>query len=261
MTLHGYCTPDGRPDAMDGKWVTYSEAAVRLGVSAEAARRRAIRGNWARMPGNDGRTRVQVPDELHPLRTPDVRGTELELVSALKSHIDTLKADIERVTAELAGERTARQAELAAERTRADGAMAELKGDIARLEGDLAVERVTRRADQKQHQDQLAAERAARQTDQEQHAAARQADQEQLAAERAARQTDQEHAAARQADQEQQLAAARAAADRATAELVELARRLAAIAETQASAETAEAASEPSRGSAAGRAWRWFLRN
>jgi hypothetical protein len=236
MTLHGYCTPDGRPDAMDGKWVTYSEAAVRLGVSAEAARRRAIRGNWARMPGNDGRTRVQVPDELHPLRTPDVRGTELELVSALKSHIDTLKADIERVTAELAGERTARQAELAAERTRADGAMAELKGDIARLEGDLAVERVTRRADHKQHQDHLVAERAARQT-------------------------DQEHAAARQADQEQQLVAARAAADRATAELVELARRLAAIAETQASAKTAEAESEPPRRSAAGRAWRWLLRN
>jgi hypothetical protein len=44
-----------------------------------------------------------------------------------------------------------------------------------------------------------------------------------LAGERAARQADQEHAAARQADQE----AARAGADRATAELVELARRLA----------------------------------
>lgn len=106
---------------MDGKWMTYSEAAVRLGVSTEAARRRAIRGNWARMPGNDGRTRVQVPDELHPPRTPDVRTTELELVSALKSHIDTLKADIERLTAELVGERAARQAEVAAERTRADG--------------------------------------------------------------------------------------------------------------------------------------------
>jgi hypothetical protein len=90
MTLHGYCAGDGRPDAMDLKWMTYGEAAVRLGVSAEAARRRAIRGKWARMPGNDGRTRVQVPDELHPLRTSDVRETESELVSALKSHIATL---------------------------------------------------------------------------------------------------------------------------------------------------------------------------
>jgi single-stranded DNA-binding protein len=276
MTLHGYCTPDGRPDTMDGKWMTYGEAAVRLGVSPEAARRRAIRGNWARMPGNDGRTRVQVPDELHPPRTPDVRGTELELVSALKSHIDTLKADIERLTAELAGERSAHQDQLAAERTRADGATAELKGDITRLEGDLAVERVTRRADQKQHQDQLAAERAARQAElagervahQAELAAertARQADyeqhQDQLAAERAGRQADQECAAARQANQDQQLAAARAAADRGTAELVELARRLAEIAEKQAAAEAAEAEPEPPRRSAAGRAWRWFLRN
>jgi hypothetical protein len=48
-------------------------------------------------------------------------------VLALESHIATLKADIERLTAELAGERAARQ------------------------------------ADQERHQEQLAAERAARQ--------------------------------------------------------------------------------------------------
>ena len=111
---------------MDGKWMTYADAAVRLGVSLEAARRRAIRGKWPRMPGNDGRTRVQVPDELHPLRTPDVRGTESEavseVVSALKSHIETLKADIERLTAE----RQADRDELAAARAAADKATAEL---------------------------------------------------------------------------------------------------------------------------------------
>lgn len=216
----------------DGQWMTYTEAGVRLGINAEAVRRRADRGKWARMPGNDGRTRVLVPEDVRAPQAPPVRADTAALVSALEAHITTLKADIERLTAELAGER----AELAAERTRADEATTELKGNIARLEGDRAVERVTRRADQKQHQDQLAAERAARQT-------------------------DQEHAAARQADQEQQLVAARAAADRATAELVELARRLAAIAETQASAKTAEAETEPPRRSAVGRAWRWFLRN
>jgi hypothetical protein len=59
---------------------------------------------------------------------------------------------------------------------------------------------------------------------------------------------------ARQADQDQ-LAAARAAADKATAELVDLARRLAQIAESQAVAEP-----EPPRRKL-GRAWRWFLRN
>jgi hypothetical protein len=119
MTLHGYCAGDGRPDAMDGKWMTYGEAAVRLGVSPEAARRRAIRGKWARMPGNDGRTRVLLPEELHPPRTPDVRGTESELVHALKSHIATLED------------------ELVTERQRADRAIAELTALAQRL-ADLA---------------------------------------------------------------------------------------------------------------------------
>ena len=106
--------------------MTYADTAVRLGVSLEAARRRAIRGKWPRMPGNDGRTRVQVPDELHPLRTPDVRGTESEavseVVSALKSHIETLKTDIERLMAE----RQADRDELAVARAAADRSTAEL---------------------------------------------------------------------------------------------------------------------------------------
>src|SRR6516165_11679751 len=97
---------------MDGKWMTYADTAVRLGVSLEAARRRAIRGKWPRMPGNDGRTRVQVPDELHPPRTPDVRVQESEVVSALEAHIATLKN------------------ELASEKERADRATAELRGDV-----------------------------------------------------------------------------------------------------------------------------------
>jgi HrpA-like RNA helicase len=166
----------------DGQWMTYTEAGVRLGINAEAVRRRADRGKWARMPGNDGRTRVRVPDDVRAPQAPPVRADASALVSALEAHIATLKTDIERLTAELAGERAV-------------------------------------------HQDQLAAERAARQADQE------------------------------------QLAAARAAADRATAELVELARRLAAIAETQTSAETAEAEPEPPRRSTLGRAWGWLLRN
>ena len=104
---------------MDGKWMTYTEAAVRLGVAPEAVR---------------------------------------------EAHIATLKTDLERLTTELASER-----------------------------------------------------------------------------------------AARQADQEQ-LAVARAAADRSTAELVELAKRLAAIAKTQTSAGTAEAEPEPPQRSKLGRA-------
>jgi hypothetical protein len=136
---------------MDGKWMTYTEAAVRLGVAPEAVR---------------------------------------------EAHIATLKTDLERLTAELAGERAGRQ------------------GEVELLKGQLVTER--ERAD-----------RAA--TD--------------LTGERAARQAEQE-----------QLAAARAAADRATAELVELAKRLAAIAKTQTSAGTAEAEPEPPQRSKLGRA-------
>jgi hypothetical protein len=163
---------------MDGQWMTYTEAAVRLGVTPEAVRRRAFRSQWARQPGNDGRTRVRVPDDAPVTRSPTARPDASALVLALEAHIATLKIDIERLTAELAGERAARQA-------------------------------------------------------------------------------DQGHAAARQADQEQQLAEARAAADRGTAELVELARR---IAETQTSTKTAEEPEQPRR-SKVGRVWGWFLRN
>ena len=156
---------------LDGQWMTYGEAAVRLGVTPEAVRRRAFRAKWARQPGNDGRTRVRVPDDAPVMRSPTALPDTPALVLALEAHIATLKTDSERLTAELAGEREARQA-----------------------------------------------------------------------------------------DQEQ-LAAARAAADRATAELVELARWLAQIAETQTSAETAEAEPEPTRRGKLGRAWGWFLRN
>src|SRR6516165_4024916 len=157
---------------LDGQWMTYGEAAVRLGVTPEAVRRRAFRSKWARQPGNDGRTRVRVPDDAPVTRSPTALPDTPARVLALEAHIATLKTDIERLTAELAGERTGRQA-----------------------------------------------------------------------------------------DQEQQLAAERAAADRAAAELVELARRLAQIAETQAAAESAEAEPEPPRRSKLGRAWGWFLRN
>jgi hypothetical protein len=166
MLTHGMY---GMASDSNPQWLTYAEAAARLGVSAEAVRARVIRGAWRRQVGNDGLARIIIPEGVH---TPDPqpingRSTPVRkptMMDALREHIATLKADNERLVNELAGERTARRA-----------------------------------------------------------------DQEQLAAARAA---------------------ARAAADKATAELVELARRLAAIAETQAEP-------EPRRRGFMG----WFLRN
>jgi hypothetical protein len=92
----------------DGQWMTYAAAGTKLGINAEAVRRRADRGKWARMPGNDGRTRVRVPEDVRASQAPPVRADMSVLVSALEAHITTLKA------------------ELAAERMRADAATAEL---------------------------------------------------------------------------------------------------------------------------------------
>ena len=99
----------------DGQWMTYADAGTRLGINAEAVRRRADRGKWARMPGNDGRTRVQVPDGARATQAPPVRADTGALVIALEAHITTLKT-------ELTCERAARHAARAA----ADKATAEL---------------------------------------------------------------------------------------------------------------------------------------
>ena len=128
---------------MDGQWMTYGEAGERWGCSPEAIRRRALRGHWARMPGNDGKTRVLIPEgagELLALRsgTARVEGTA-ELLGqrsgaaradapAMRDHLDTLKAENARLVAQLetaeARETAAEarsEAELAAERERSHG--------------------------------------------------------------------------------------------------------------------------------------------
>jgi hypothetical protein len=93
----------------DGQWTTYDEAAVRLGISSDAVRRRAARGRWARTLGNDGLARIQVPDDVSAPRGGNVGGDTAPLVSALEGHIATLKT------------------ELASEKERSERAAAELK--------------------------------------------------------------------------------------------------------------------------------------
>jgi chromosome segregation ATPase len=142
-----------------------------------------------------------------------------------------LTQDIVRATAEQPRERP-RKAPIA-ELASALGAHVEtLKGDVVRLEGELA----HARADADRVAAELKTEIEGLTTE--------------LAGERAARRADQ-----------YRLAVARGTADRATTELLGLARRLAEIAEKQTSAEAAEAEAEPPRRSKLGRAWGWFLRN
>jgi hypothetical protein len=74
--------------------MTYADAGTRLGINAEAVRRRADRGKWARIPGNDGRTRVQVPDDVRAPQAPRMRERTADLVIALEAHIITLKTEL-----------------------------------------------------------------------------------------------------------------------------------------------------------------------
>src|SRR4051794_207724 len=106
--------PNNRPrvrDMPDGEWLTYTEAARRLGTTPDAIRQRVKRGQMRGSRGNDGRPRVWVdahPDgqvtELSPDKSPNSPNrTESDLsgqIKALEDHIETLKglliAEVER---------------------------------------------------------------------------------------------------------------------------------------------------------------------
>jgi hypothetical protein len=49
---------------LSGEWLTYREAAGRLGSNIEAVRQRAVRCRWPRTVGNDKRARIQIPEGL-----------------------------------------------------------------------------------------------------------------------------------------------------------------------------------------------------
>lgn len=49
---------------MSGDWLTYAEAAARLGIKPESVKKRAIRRGWPRQAGNDGLARIRLPDDL-----------------------------------------------------------------------------------------------------------------------------------------------------------------------------------------------------
>jgi len=125
---------------MDSGWLTYREAAERLGSTAEAVRYRAIRGKWPRMRGNDGRARVQVPDErpsaTPPVRTPSTRAFEAPLIKALEAHLEATKEQLAEARSRLA----VADASLAAERVRTDQAIGAFVALADRLDA-MAAER------------------------------------------------------------------------------------------------------------------------
>ena len=65
----------GSPVSSPVTWFSYNELAEALGIERESARRLVIRKRWKRFKGNDGRARVEVPNDELPARiTPPVTG-------------------------------------------------------------------------------------------------------------------------------------------------------------------------------------------
>ncbi len=135
---------------MDGEWLTYAQASERLGVSPEAVRFRAIRGRWQRLVGNDGRTRVCLPNGEHTastrgertastraVHTASTRASEDKLIKSLEGHIETLKEQLSVAEAQLIAERERTEAE----RARADKQAVEFAARDAQHAADLAAER------------------------------------------------------------------------------------------------------------------------
>jgi hypothetical protein len=142
---------------MDVEWLTYREAAKRLGSNIEAVRQRAIRCRWPRVLGNDKRARVQIPEGVtSPLREGNDRGLREEndrpprrtderaydrplegpLIKALEAHVETLKEQLAAAEARLA----AQDASLAAEQAKTEKAIAAFSSLADRLDV-LAAER------------------------------------------------------------------------------------------------------------------------
>ena len=124
-------------------WLTYSAAAERFGVSAEAVRQIALRRKWPRRKPNDdpvGRVQVLVPDEaeLRP-RTPVQRSYEHPLDGRSSAEIDVWRERAERaeMVADLERER-ADQAEHRADAAEARADRADRTAVTERERADLA---------------------------------------------------------------------------------------------------------------------------
>jgi hypothetical protein len=181
-------------------WLTYAQAADRLGLSAEAVRHRARRSGWRTMPGNDGRTLVLVPDDemadirpRAPVHTPDrtpvrTAGHDDEIARAnaradkANERADAAHALADRALAQLAdaGARADRaETAVADERARADALRQQLLRTDARSD-ELRTERDQAHKEAKAAQERAAELQAGQELMMEMHARALAEAQDQL---------------------------------------------------------------------------------
>jgi hypothetical protein len=157
--------------------LTYAELAQTFRITPESANRLARRKRWPRVKGNDGRTRVAVPEDAlvrqdsPPVSPPD------KLIKVLEAHVETLKAQLAAAEARIekqaedlvaydaayASGLTAERAKVEAEKAKAEKALADF---TERASADLVAERartsaaISAFAALAERLDQLAATRA-----------------------------------------------------------------------------------------------------
>jgi hypothetical protein len=176
--------------------LTYVELAEALKITPASANKLARRKRWPRVPGNDGKARVSVPDEAlvrpdippgvsadsppdSPRDVPPVSPPD-KLIKALEDHVETLKEQLAAAEARInkqaddlvaydaayADGLAAERAKVEAERAKAERVIADFAARDAQQAADLAAERA--RTDKAiaafsalaDRLDQLAAERA-----------------------------------------------------------------------------------------------------
>jgi hypothetical protein len=176
--------------------LTYAELAEALGITPASANKLARRKRWPRVPGNDGKARVSVPEDAlvrrdsppdSPLDVPPVSPQDSpppsppdNLIKALEAHVETLKAQlaaaetrIDKQAEDLVAYDAAYAAGLAAERAKVEAERAKADRVIAEFAARDAQHAAELKAEQAQTEkaiaafsaladrlDQLAAERA-----------------------------------------------------------------------------------------------------
>lgn len=102
----------------DVRLLTYDEIASAFGITRESARQLVIRKRWARRKGNDGKARIEVPeDAIEPAGTSDSTSTDTSddtggdtphtpsddpsVVTVLTRHIERIESELSEAKAAL----------------------------------------------------------------------------------------------------------------------------------------------------------------
>ena len=139
--------------------LTYAELAAALRITPASANKLARRRRWPRVPGNDGRVRVAVPEDAlvprdRPPDTPPPSPSDRppvsppdKLIKALEAHVATLKEQLAAAEARIAKQAddlvaydTAYAAGLSAERAKAERVSAEFAARDAQRAAELKAE-------------------------------------------------------------------------------------------------------------------------